>query len=418
MQGKAISDMAHISIGENIRTWRKMRNFTVRQLAAKATISVSSLQKYESGDRNPVPAVVAALARALSVGPEVLNGQPYFNSTEADERIQAVIPDLRRVLATYDSPDALMVPSRPLQVLAAETERVSRMRQNAAYVTMGHVLPALLSELTHAALENGGEDQKEAFWWLARGYRAANSLAHKLGYSDLSNTALERFRWAADQSGDLHMQVTAAYLRAGMLLRLGAFDSARRILSGLIREIDRLAPEESLTEPLTALRGAVMLKLAVVEARDGRQDAAGVLLDEAAEVATLHGGRDTDHYEMAFGPTNVLIHRFSILAEEDAEQALARLEEWASEQRQSEWVLPVGIAAERSSHHYIDVAAAQLARADRGASFASLKRAQALAPAHTRFHPSVRHTAESLVRADRTDSSDLAAFARWVGVAS
>jgi transcriptional regulator with XRE-family HTH domain len=419
LQGKATSDMAHISIGENIRTLRKMRSFTVRQLAAKATISASSLEKYESGDRNPTPAVITALASALSVGPEVLNGQPYYNSTEADEGIQAVIPDLRRVLATYDSPDALTIAPRPIEVLAAETERVSLMRQNASYVRMGHVLPGLLAELSHTALESGGEDQQQAFWWLARGYRAANSLAHKLGHHDLSNTALERFRWAADRSADPHMQVTAAYLRAGMLVRLGAFDSARRILQGLVGEIDRLAPEGSLTEVLLALRGAVLLKLAIVEARDGGGDRVDGLLGEAQLLADMGGGRDTDFYEMSFGPTNVRIHRFAAMTEEgDAEQALARLEEWGAEQRVSEWVLPISIAAERSSHHHIDVAAARLTQADRRGAFGSLKEARVLAPVHTRFHPSVRHTAEALVRADRTDDAELAAFARWVGVAS
>lgn len=410
--------MAHVSIGEQIRAMRKMRHLTVRQLAAAARISPSALQKYESGDRNPPQGVVTALAGALAVGPEVLTGQPYYNSTEADERIQASIPDLRRVLATYDSPDALTVAPRPLDVLAAETERVSLMRQNARYASMGSLLPGLLTELTHAALNGSQEDQPRAYWWLARGYRAANSLAHKLGHHDLSNTALERFRWAADRSGDQNMQVTAAYLRAGALVRLGAFDSARRVLQGLVAEIDRLAPEGSLTDAQVALRGAVLLKLAVVEARDGGTQA-GALLDEAEQVAALYGGRDTDLYEMAFGPTNVRIHRIAALIDEgDAEQALARIAEWGADQDRPEWELPEGIAAERSSHHHIDVAGAKLSQADTAGAFASLVTARHLAPVHTRFHPTVRGTAAALVRADRTGSEELTAFARWAGVSA
>ncbi|MFC1410423.1 helix-turn-helix domain-containing protein [Streptacidiphilus sp. N1-12] len=410
--------MTHVSIGERIRMLRKVRHLTVRQLAAAARISPSSLEKYESGDRNVVPSVLTALASALSVGPEVLTGQPYYNSAEADERIQATIPDLRRVLATYDSPDALPSAPRPLEVLAAETERVSLMRQNARYASMGSLLPGLLTELTHTALDGRGEQQQRAYWWLARGYRAANSLAHKLGHHDLSNTALERFRWAADRSGDQNMQVTAGYLRAGALVRLGAFDSARRVLEGLVGEIDRFAPEGSLTDAQIALRGAVLLKLAMVEARDGGART-GDLLDEADLIAALNGGRDTDLYEMAFGPTNVRIHRIAALIDEgDAEQALARLTEWGADQDQSEWVLPGDIAAERSSHHHIDVAGAKLAQADAAGAFASLQVARSLAPVHVRFHPTVRQTTAALVRADRTGSEELASFARWAGVQS
>ena len=409
--------MTHIAIGERIRTMRKIRHLSVRQLAAKALISTSLLEKIECGDRNPSPALVVALAKALAVGPEILHGQPYYNSTESDEQIQAVIPDLRRVLATYDNPDDLETGPRPLEILAQETAQVSKLRQDASYVRMGSLLPGLLAELGHTALESTGDEQLRAYWWLARGYRAANSLAHKLGHHDLSATALERFRWAADRSRDPHMQVTASYLRAGMLVRLGAFGSARRILNGLLGEIDHLAPEGSYTDELVALRGAVQLKLAMVEVRDGETDRAGVLLDEAAETAAIGGNRDTDLYEMAFGPTNVRIHRVAALIDGGtADEALARLAEWGDEQGLPEWELPAGLVAERASHHHIDVAAAKLLQGDRVGSFSSLRQARELAPAHTRFHPTVRHTAERLVHADRSADESLVAFAAWAGV--
>ncbi|MEU2873531.1 helix-turn-helix transcriptional regulator [Streptomyces olivoreticuli] len=40
-------------VGTRIRELRKIRKMTVRQLAAKAAVSTSTLQKYESGDCNP-----------------------------------------------------------------------------------------------------------------------------------------------------------------------------------------------------------------------------------------------------------------------------------------------------------------------------------------------------------------------------
>ncbi|MFC0601067.1 helix-turn-helix domain-containing protein [Streptomyces palmae] len=403
-------------VGQRIREVRKIRRLTVRQLADRCAISVSLLEKYERGDRNPAPGTLARLARALKVGPERLTGQPYMNGAETDDQVQAIIPDLRRIMLTYDSPDDLTTAPRPLPVLEAEAEQVARMRQDGRYVPMGPLLPGLLAELTHVALAARGQEQKRAYWWLARAYRASNSLAHKLGYHDLSMTAIERVQWAADRSGDPLMQVTATYLKAGAMIRTGSYSSARRVLEALEAELTRLAPEESLTDPALAVQGAVLLKLAILEARDGQPGRAAQRLDEARAAAVFMGGRDSDHYEMSFGPTNVRIHEIAALIDTgDTEQALARLREWGEDQGRDEWELPEGLAAERASHHHIDVANARLTEGDRRGAFRSLVRARELSPNHVRFHPTVRASAATLVRLDRAQDDTISGFARWAG---
>ncbi|MFE5868529.1 helix-turn-helix domain-containing protein [Streptomyces roseifaciens] len=403
-------------IGERIRELRKVRRLTVRQLADRVKISPSLLQKYESGDRNPAPGLIAQLARALGVGPDRLTGQPYINGVETEEQVQAVIPELRRILLTFDNPDDLTVSPRPLPVLAAEMEYVAQMRQDGRYVPMGPLLPSLLSELTHVALAGTGCEQQQAFGWLARGYRATNSLAHKLGYHDLSFTAIERVRWAAGQSGDPLMQVTAAYLKAGAMVRMGTYSSARRVLEGLRDEIERLAPERCLTQAHLALQGAVLLKLAVLEARDGNPEEAQARLVGAKWYADLLG-QDTNHYEMSFGPANLRIHEVATLIDSgDTERALARLREWGAEQDRDEWEVPDTLAGERATHHYIDVAAARLTQGDRAGAYRDLMHARKVSPNHSRFHPTLRTTAATLVRLDRQQDDSIAGLARWAGM--
>lgn len=403
-------------IGRRIRQARKMRRMTVRQLAGQVKISPSTLEKYENGLRNPPPGAVAQLARALHVGPDRLTGQPYWNGAEAEGQVQAVIPELRRILLTYDNPDDLLTAPRPLPVLAAEMDHIAQMRQDGQYVPMGPLLPGVLAELTHVALTARGAEQQTAYWWLARGYRATNSLAHKLGYHDLSLTAIERVRWAAGQSGDSLMQVTGAYLKAGAMVRMGAYGSARRVLESLVDEVERLAPEASLSDEQVAVQGALLLKLAILEARDGHPDRAAQRLAEAGAAAGLLR-RDTDHYEMSFGPTNVRIHQVAALIDQgDTEQALARLREWGAEQDRTEWELPAGIAAERASHHHIDVAAARLAEGDRQGAHADLLRAREISPNHSRWHPTLREVASTLVRMDRGQDETIAGLARWSGM--
>ncbi|MEC4016130.1 helix-turn-helix domain-containing protein [Streptomyces sp. H27-D2] len=403
-------------VGMRIREYRKVRQLSVRQLAGKLAISVSLLEKIEAGDRNPTPGLIAQIARTLKIGPDRLTGQPYMNGTESEEQVQAVIPELRRILLTYDNPDDLLTNPRPLPVLAAEMDHVTQMRQDGRYVPMGPLLPGLLTELTHVALDSRGREQQQAFWWLSRGYRATNSLAHKLGYHDLSLTAIERVRWAADRSGDSLMQVTSAYLKAGAMVRMGAYASARRVLEGLSDEVDRLAPEASLNEEQMAVQGAILLKLAILEARDGQPARAEHRLAEARTAAAFLRG-DTTHYEMSFGPTNVRIHQVAALIDSgDTEQALARLREWGQEQDRDEWELPDGIAAERTSHHHIDVAAARLIEGDRHGAHHELAEARRISPNHARSHPTLRATAATLVRLDRGQDDSVAGFARWAGM--
>ncbi|WP_189452046.1 helix-turn-helix domain-containing protein [Streptomyces abikoensis] len=419
--------MTEHHVGQRIRELRKVRQMTVRQLAAAAAISPGALEKYERGSRPVPPGLLIHLAKALKVGPTTLTGQPYINGAESETQAQAVIPELRRVLLTYDSPDDLVTAPRPLSVLMAETEHVSAMRRDSKYAPMGPLLPGLVTELTHVALAGDpltahrrdaalDLDQREAFRQLAICYRAINSLSHKLGYHDLSLTAVERVQWAADLSGDDLMQATAGYLKAGAMVRMGSLSSARRLLTGLMEEVERSAPEHSLTDAHMAVIGGMLLKLAILEARDGQEARAHECLAEARSYARFLG-RDTLHYETSFGPSNIKIHEVAMLIDSgDTEQALARIREWGGDQDREEWEPPADLAKERSSHHYIDVATARLAQGDRDGAYRDLLRARAAAPTHTRFHPTARTTAATLVRLDRQSDDSLAGYARWAGV--
>ncbi|WKD32070.1 helix-turn-helix domain-containing protein [Streptomyces xanthophaeus] len=406
----------NLTLGDRLRIARKTRKLSAAQLAHKVAISPSYVQKLESGVRKASPSLVLALAKALHFGPEVLTGQPYYGEPEAEDGVHAVIPELRRIMLCYDTPDDLEIAPRPLPVLASEMDQVAALRRDARYAAMGPLLPAVITELTHIALEGRNGEREKAYGHLARAYRAVNSLAHKLGHHDLSSTALERVRWAADCSGDPLLQFTAGYLVVGAMLRQGAYASGRRKLSALRHELERMQPEHSYTNDALAIDGALLLKLAVLEARENNADRADTYLREAESVARMAGDRDSLAYEMSFGPTNIRIHEVHTLIDMgDVEQALVRLTQWSGVPGQ-EWAPPASTVGERSSHHFIDVASAKLAVGDRRGAFADLRRARKVAPNHTRFHPSARETSAALLRMDTHPSNELAAFGRWAGV--
>ncbi|MFC7306071.1 helix-turn-helix domain-containing protein [Streptomyces monticola] len=407
------------SLGERLKTARKMRGLSSAQLAVKVSISPAYVRKIESGSRKPSMRLVLDLARALYVGPEVLTGQPYYGNPEAEDKIQAVVPELRRLLLCYDSPADLDTRPRDLAVLASEVDQIAALRRDAKYAPMGPLLSPVVTELTHIALDgsngNLSTHQRKAFWHLSRAYRAVNSLAHKMGHHDLSNTALERVRWAADRSGDALMQVTAGYLVAGAMLRTGAYGPARKLLQGLRAELERQMPERSYSADGLALDGALVLKLAVVEARGNNTEQALRYIEEARSIAAIGGNVDSLAYEMSFGPTNIKIHEVHTLIDAcDTEQALARIDEWG--QAGAVWTPPAGTVGERSSHHFIDTAHARLAEGDRNGAFSDLRQARRIAPNHTRFHPSARETIGALLRQDRHPHAELTSFANWSGI--
>src|SRR5262249_10039577 len=152
--------------------------------------------------------------------------------------------------------------------------------------------------------------------------------------------------------------------------------------------------------------GSLHLKQAIVAARSNEADSAWAHLTEARQAARASG--DNNHYQLAFGPTNVRIHEVAVAVElGDGSEAIRRAEGFD---------MPPRMSAERSSHHYIDLARAYLWHGDRTQALDCLQPARRLAPPQTRYHPMVRDTRQSLARAERRSTRTLRGFAAWVGL--
>lgn len=75
-----------MTVGENIRRIRKQRHLTIRQLGEMVGVKESYIRAYESGRRNPKPASLEMIARALAVNPEVLKSSD-FDGVQAMHRL-------------------------------------------------------------------------------------------------------------------------------------------------------------------------------------------------------------------------------------------------------------------------------------------------------------------------------------------
>lgn len=58
---------SEISIGEKIKTYRKLNNMTQEDLSKESGLYVSNIKKYETGERKPKPDQLQKIADALGV---------------------------------------------------------------------------------------------------------------------------------------------------------------------------------------------------------------------------------------------------------------------------------------------------------------------------------------------------------------
>ncbi len=386
------------SIGEVVATERKLAGLTQAQLAQRAHVSVSLVRAVEQGRVPASPAFVAAVARALDVAVPDLLGQPSNPPRPDSRRMHAVIPPLRRELASYLLPPDEGVSARPLSELRSAVREMSARRQSVNLIQLGSELPGLIAELRSAASNDGSQD---AYSLLALAYAAAGQIVYKLGYADLSLLATDRVEWAATRSGDELAGAAADFYRAGELIVMGEWDATKRYLEAARSRIDhRLADEAGM-----AMYGQLHLKSGLAAARAGDADATDAHIAEAQNLAARIGEFRND-YDLSFNRHSANIWSVGLAVElTDGAKAV---------ERASQMQIPRGLSIERVSHHFIDLARGYLLHGDRGKSFETLLIARRLAPIQTKYHPHVRETARVLAKAERRKNDTLSNFMKWL----
>jgi transcriptional regulator with XRE-family HTH domain len=400
-----VSEDEVTGVGKRVAGARKLAGWTQNELARRAAVSVSLVRAVEQARAPASPAFVSACARALNVGVADLLGLPYPRINRSEHRVHAAIPSIRRELAAYCiEPDEDVRP-RGLNELSAAVAHASQLRHAVNLDHLGIELPGLLQELRAAAYLHTGHSRERAFGLLAESYYAASEVASKLGYIDLSSLAVDRYEWAAAQSGDELAVLVGDYRRAGEMISAADWSSALRFLEGSRSRIEDRIDKDDL--PALAVWGNLHLKSGLAAARSGQRDLADAHLAEAQETAARIGA-DRDDYRLCFGPTNVNIWSVGLAVEMlDGTEAVKRAERF---------VLPSDAPRERIGHHWIDLARGHLYNGDRRKAFAALEKARVLAPTQTRYHPMVHETIRVLVHDEHRRTDTLSGFARWIGL--
>lgn len=109
---------------------------------------------------------------------------------------------------------------------------------------------------------------------------------------------------------------------------------------------------------------------------------------------------------MAFGGTNVGVHRVSVLAELDKYDKAV--------ETANEIVIPHDWPKSRTSHHWAEVARSQMWLGKLDASFESLLKARKIAPQQAKYHATVRETYAGLEAAHRRLPNTFLSYGSWL----
>ncbi|MGW3545915.1 helix-turn-helix domain-containing protein [Nocardia niigatensis] len=381
------------SVGARIARYRKIKGWTAKQLADLAGVGFTTLRQVEAGHASPSTFWVGRIADALGIDA----GRLYTEDTE-DVQTLDVLPIIRRTLAAIDLMDEDIEPVSPDE-LAPQVRRLGEWRRGARYRKVGEILPGLVDQL----LVSGKEYGEPAYALLTDAYRAANSLAHKFGYSDLSMTATERMLWAAEQSGDPLRLASVAYLKAATLARIGAGRQAMRLIDRTVPEVEPLI---SADRTAMAVLSALHMRGGTIAATQGQADLSREHLAEAERLAAKLP--DTVVLDTVVGSTNVALHK--IAAEVELGEA-GRALKIAGATR-----MPKTFARERKTYYWVDVARAHLLAADPDAAMEALLESREAAPEHFRASGTVKAAIRATADQQRRASDTLRSLAASAGI--
>jgi transcriptional regulator with XRE-family HTH domain len=423
---------------------RQAAGYTQERFAEELGVDRSTVGRWERGVQAPLPWQRPDIATALKITLDQLDSllakpahgfdvpvviepldhnaratQSMHPSGEEDERldyngdhertgltivgedaVHAAIPRLRRALDTIDLPDDGR--TRLATDLTADVSQMTEHRVEARYGQLAWHLPNLISELARIRQSTAGDNAHHAEALLTLAFRAADGVAFKFAYFDLSARIIDLMRSSAQAVGDPLLLAAVAYVRTETFFATGDLDTASRLL---IEAADGMSVGRD--DPLTAAAyGALHMRAAVVAGRGGKTNTALDHLAEAHQAAQQVP--DGLYLGTAFGPSSVRIHELAVAMELGGNPAMV--------QRAAAWHPPPHLPAERRSHYYIDLAQAQLDLGHHEDAHRCLETARQIAPQHTRQHPRVRRALAALLRTHPSANDRLLRLAAWARV--
>jgi transcriptional regulator with XRE-family HTH domain len=403
------------TVGERVAFYRRRRGMTQEVLAGLLGRSVEWLAQFERGAKElDRLSTIVAIANALGIEPvKLLPAAFTTRRRELREAVIGIAPDsvaaIKDAMFRYNgSARVLGVPDRAPVGAAELAVRINEAfvcSQTERWSRLGSLLPDLIADAWQAAHTSTGEQERHAFGQLSLVWRLTAGMLDRIGEKDLPWIAVERSMAAAERNEDSLLIAMASWRLAVALRHSGRL---REAIEVPVTIADTLRPQLAQSSQHASMYGALMLKGAVGAASVGDHVAVRDYLRECDRAAQLTG--DRNDFWLAFGPTNVAIHRVWLATEMgDPLDALRQAE------HVDDSALPAELAERRTSH-LITVAWSHYLRRHDDEALTALSAARAIAPEQLMFTHRVHDMLRQMLRRDRRGRRGLRELAEFVGV--
>jgi transcriptional regulator with XRE-family HTH domain len=397
--------------GSRLARARHRRRWSQDRLGRESGFSVSAVRAFEQGRRSlDSMRQLLLFARVLDVPVTDLTGQPYLPASPDQDAGHGAVAAIRRELMLAGrpaKPAGAEAAAVSIPALRERTEDIHARHRSAVLSRMGEALPGLLRDLRIALEVSPPAHRPVVYRLLARTYEAAMDMLLQSGYLPDSVMAIERARWAAQQSDDELCRIEIDWHYAMSFLRVGELDQAADQMN---EGLGALRPFVSEHVDAAALTGMYELLAALIAARGGEPGSLWERWQRACDIAEQVGA---DRGEpLQFGPSNVAIWSVSLPVEMlDGATAIKRAEQASAALGK---LTPAAVitkgqySAQRLGMYWVDVGRAYLYRADHDRALKAILKAEQAAPQPTRNSPPAREVVSHLLRTRRkTDLIEL-----------
>jgi len=402
------------TVGERVAFHRRRKGITQEVLAGLLGRSVEWLAQFERGAKElDRLSTIVAIADVLGIEPvKLLPAAFTARRRELRGSVIGTAPDsvvaIKAAMFRYNgSARVLGVPDRPPVGPAELAERINEAfvcTQTERWSRLGLLLPDLIADAWQAAHTSTGELQYRAFGQLSLVWRVTSGMLDRIGEKDLPWIAAERDMTAADRSGDDLLIAGAAWRLAVVLRHNGCLQESIDVPAA---SADVLRPRLAQSPQHASMYGALMLKGAVGAATVGDHVGVRDYLRECDRAAQLTG--DRNDFWLAFGPTNVAIHRVWLATEMGDPIDALRQAAYVDDTR-----LPPELAERRASH-LITVAWSHYLRRHDDDALSALIAARTVAAEQLMFTHRVHDMLRQMLRRDRRGRRGLRELAEFVG---
>lgn len=378
------------SVGDRIRILRQRRGLTQVTLAAMCGRGEDWIKRIESGRRGTTLSQLARIAHVLGVtdlsdltGTDI--GMPVVHGSPVHDVVGPIRAAVRGVTLAPAPGQA-----ETSEILAHRTRSAWQLWHRSKYgrTEVGAILPDLINDVHAAARLTDGDERRTAYEVMTDVYALTQQVLAYVSEPELYWAVADRIQMSAQQADRPHPLGLAAWCMAnGLRHTAEPYDAITTVEAGITILTPHL--NDSATDDMRGLYGALHLHAAVSYAQQGREGDAWREWDAADDVAHRLG-QGYLHLPTVFGVDNTAIHGVAIATEvSKSGTALDKASTIAAES------LP---STERASRLLIDTARAHHQRKDTLGALHELNHALDVSPENTRAIPSAQSLALDLSR--------------------